>query len=827
MKKTINFKKSSKIFETNLAGFIEAVSFKESSSDLTLPLNHPFNMESASIVNKSGFIGLFQWGEEALYDLGYYLGDQGISYADIKNADKNSSLRTSWKNQFNSNNWVGKWSGKRNINSKQDFLKNPETQYEIIKEWVKYLCNQLRNNNFNEHFGRTIQNVEITESGAIAGMHLVGIGGLGAFLGISKFKGIKQVDGNGTHIKKYIEDFGGFDLEQCCNRKIYISLKDVDKNILANKEVVVVSNYMGKSFSGETKVKVKSDENGNLPVIVRHPNTEIKIVADGKESNSIIQKANEKQKATLSDFKVTSHSATLATDSAPQPRPQVNKTPQEVRNEQGQSSTSQEAEATPASKDVTFNIEIVEGDSGKAISNMNFFLTYKGNIKKHTADSHGIKQGIIAEEGQDVEVSVEGDGQKQVIHHFQVTTALKNTTVKVKLPVHPFNISVTQDGKPVPNTLFSLFYRGREIPKRTNNRGVMNVRMLTGFVFGFGIKGKSLVLSRVEKSSSTKPFTVNGSAVQASKLYEIADAKRKQAEDLKRQQQQKDVQEKKAKEEAEKAKTEPDKKNQTKQNNTYTESGGKPLTTVSDQATATSDTTNYVIYPNGLIDRTNKTASGFAAYYYVINNQPILIGKSKIYTADRWSKKGKKGTGKSYLVSIREIFGDTASKPINKWERKIGSLNISIHNDSQQQHRYWLSTEAFAAYIGAVCKFGEKVRFSGFSDRNGSPGGSSSHLNGEVGDIGYVRTDRNNGVGVNFEMSEYDHEASLKFVNILISFGWGKTKNMLSEYYPNHLAGRYKLSKGYILPRCSEWTNPRHNNHLHLQGLSLNFNKDD
>jgi hypothetical protein len=27
-------------------------------------------------------------GEEALYDLGYYLGDQGISYADIKNTDK-------------------------------------------------------------------------------------------------------------------------------------------------------------------------------------------------------------------------------------------------------------------------------------------------------------------------------------------------------------------------------------------------------------------------------------------------------------------------------------------------------------------------------------------------------------------------------------------------------------------------------------------------------------------------------------------------------------------------------------------------------------------
>jgi hypothetical protein len=30
-----------------------------------------------------------------------------------------------------------------------------------------------------------------------------------------------------------------------------------------------------------------------------------------------------------------------------------------------------------------------------------------------------------------------------------------------------------------------------------------------------------------------------------------------------------------------------------------------------------------------------------------------------------------------------------------------------------------------------------------------------------------------------------------------------------------------------ILPRSSEWTNPRHNNHLHLQGLSLTFNKDE
>ncbi|KXZ73464.1 hypothetical protein AVENLUH5627_00620 [Acinetobacter venetianus] len=803
MKKTINFKKSSKSFDTNLAGFIEAVSFKESSSDLQLPLNHPLNIESASIVNKSGFMGLFQWGEEALYDLGYYLGDQGISYADIKNVDKNSSLRTSWKNQFNSNNWVGKWSGKRNINSKQDFLKSPETQYEIIKEWIKYLCNQLRNNNFNEHFGRTIQNVEITESGAIAGMHLVGIGGLGAFLGISKFKDKKQIDGNGTHIKKYIEDFGGFDLEQCCNRKIYINLKDVDKNILANKEVVVVSNYMGKSFSGETKVKVKSDENGNLPVIVRHPNTEIKIVADGKESNSIIQKANEKQKATLSDFKVTSHSATLATDSAPQPRPQVNKTPQEVRNEQGQSSTSQEAEAIPVSKDVNFNIEIVEGDSGKAISNMNFFLTYKGNIKKHTADSRGVKQGIIAEEGQDVEVSVEGDGQKQVIHHFQVNAALKNKTVKVKLPVHSFNISVTQDGKPVPNTLFSLFYRGREIPKRTNNSGVMNVRMLTGFVFGFGIKGKSLVLSRVEKSSSTKPFTVNGSAVQASKLYEAADAKRKQAEDLKKQQQQKEAQEKKAKEEAEKAKTEPDKKNQTKQNNTYTESGGKPLTTVSNQSPPTSDTTRYHIYHDGKIKRENKAATGFAEFiYYDQNGKTHNLGKSRFVKAPMRKAGNEIVSGNCYLIDFTKHGSYRNGKIGYKWF--MTGKNI----------RFYLNGITMSGILGTFMSLGyEEYPSSGGSLIDGSSQAPSvTHRNGEACDFRYMgknNAHRENAIWT--QNNNYDEQRNIILVREFRKFGFTvfytqdgynkKPKISGTSYAKNHY---HHLHIGTCLPKIED-----------------------
>lgn len=805
MKKTIKFEKDSKSFETNLAGFIEAVSFKESSSNLLLPLTHPINMEAASITNEMGFIGLFQWGEEALYDLGYYLGDQGISYADIKNTDKNSSLRISWKNQFNSNNWVGKWSGKRNINSKKDFLKHPEIQYEIIKEWIKYLCNQLRNNNFNEYFGTTIQNIEITESGAIAGMHLVGIGGLGAFLGIPKFHGKKQTDGNGTHIKKYIENFGGFDLEQCCNRKIYVTLKDNLGLELKDKEVIIVSQNKGKYVSGETKVKVKSDENGNLPVIVRSPNTEIKICADGKESNTIIQKANEKQKAILSDFKVSSHPATLEKNSTPQPKPQTNKTPQEVRNEKSQPSTAPEKEKDSSSKDVDFNIQIVEGDSGKAISNMNFFITYKGNIKKHTADSHGIKQNIIAEIGQDIEVSVQGTGHKQVIHHFTANAALKNKTVKVSLPVHSFNISVTQDNKPVPNTLFSIFYRGREISKRTDSRGILNVRMLTGFVFGFGIKGKSLILSRVEKNTVTKAFTVNGSAVHASKAYEANDVKQKQNENLNKHQ--KEKQEETAKKQADQAKTQKNNKNEVKQNNTYTENGGKPLTTVSNQASVTSDTTRFHIYHNGKIKRENKAATGFAEFiYYDQKGKSHNLGKSRYVVAKRWEKKDVLGNGNIFLIDVR---------PFSSYRQ--GDVGYKMLMNSGQQ-RYYLGSVEMAAFLGGLCKSGyDDISFNGFSTVNGSPGESASHINGEAGDIRYLRKDKK-AKAVTLQDEMYDHQRSLELINNFISFGWGRSKLMISEYFTNAKAG---VEQNYIFPKCFQLKSkkPRHNNHLHMQGL--------
>ncbi|MDH0032491.1 MULTISPECIES: hypothetical protein [unclassified Acinetobacter] len=800
MEKTIKFQDGTvQDFCLNRNGFIEAVSYKESSAKLKLSINHSDNLKAASAKSSGGHRGFFQMGESALFETGYYLGDTGIDFRKLDSKKEKDQIKII-QNTFNKNDWRGKWTGKNGITSLHDFIAKPELQLMAVSDWINYLCERMRKLDFNQYYGQIINGVEVTESGAIASAHLMGEGGLATFLGSPIFKQKYPVsDGNGTHISLYLSMFGGFDLESCCKRKIYITLKDSSGLELKNKEVTIVSQNNGKYISGETRVNVKSDDKGNLPVIVRNPNTEIKIVADGKESNTIVQKANEKQKATLSDFKISSYSATLEKESTPQPKPQVNKTPQEVRNEQVESAIPQEAESMSVSKDVNFNIQIVEGDTGKAISNMNFFLTYKGNIKKHTADNTGIKKGIIAEEGQDIEVSVEGDGNKQVIHHFQVTSALKNQMVKVRLPVHSFNISVTQDGKKVPNTIFSLFYRGREIPKRTNASGVIKIRMLTGFVFGFGIKGKSLVLSRVEKSSPTKPFTVNGSAVRASKLYEVADAKRKEAESLKKQQQ-KDAQEKKAKEEAEKAKTDVDKTNQTKQNNTYTENSGKPLTIISDQSPPTSDTTRYHIYHDGKIKRENKAATGFAEFiYYDQNGKTHNLGKSNFNIANRWVSKGKKGTGSVYLIDQRKHK-----------QYKMGNIGYLWRIDSDDG-RYYLSGTALSAVLGAMCSLGyAEYTGSGFSCRDGSPGDSVSHLNGENGDFRYIAINNRHMSELTYTSHKhFDWDKNVSFVNALYKFG-----------YKLFGSNPVKIKENMLLPHSKSWSG--HHNHVHLHDFNPN-----
>lgn len=800
----VSLKNGPSFGEDRLA-YIYAISRRESSSNLSLSDTVRPNLQARNVHNGKiagyGFIGYFQFGESALYDLGYFKPP----------FEFNGKSSSSFQKSLNINDWNGTWTGLDGVTSKSTFLKDRTIQIKAFNNWINTLCIRLNSQNLNEFYGVRIGGVEITESGCIAGAHLKGpkyvlefVQGLG-----------NSADAFGTQVGEYISLFAHYDLESCCNRKIYINVIDEGGNPVLGQKVIIESEYKeGKYYSkiGKISNDYKTNNEGKIPVIVRHPNTKIKVIIDDKKLE-ITQQKDKIESYTIKLTKEISVPVVLEQNSTPQPKPQSDKTPQEVRNEQNSFEDKKEV-AAGNTKEVSFNIQIIEEDTRKAISYMSFYLTYKGNIKKHTADSSGTKKGIVAEVGEDIEVTVSGAGQPQKIHHFKVEQSLSNQTIKIKLPVCSFKINVKENNKNVTNTLVSIFYRNKQITKRTDSNGDLNVKMLLGFVFGFGIKNKELEKLRVLKGIPIRYFKVNEGFVKASKLYEIADQKRKGADELKKksdqmqQKQQQDAQEKKAKEQSEKAKSESE-KNQSIQDNTYTENGGKPLTTASKQSPSTSDTTRYHIYHNGKIKRENKAATGYAQYiYYDSTGTSHNLGKSKYVVAKRWSSKNVLGSGNVYLVDVRHF---------DKY--RSGVVGYKILMNSGQQ-RYYLGGIELAAFLGALCKSGyDDICFNGFSRVNGDPGESKSHINGEAGDLRYLRTDKKP-LAVILQDNIYDHERTLNLINNFIIFGWGKSKKMLSEYFTNPKVG---IKSNYIFPNCKHLAEPRHNNHLHLQGLSPNL----
>lgn len=134
-------------------------------------------------VNKYGFAGRWQFGKMRLYDFGYSLN--GYS-------PKNKPVLK--------------------FISLTEFLNNPKLQCEIMRKhvehWLKVIEKKYKN-----YIGKTINGIEITASGMVAGLHLKGEGskenpGLRQFLETGK----NNVDGLGTGIDEYISKFGGYDI---------------------------------------------------------------------------------------------------------------------------------------------------------------------------------------------------------------------------------------------------------------------------------------------------------------------------------------------------------------------------------------------------------------------------------------------------------------------------------------------------------------------------------------------------------------------------------------------------------------------------------------
>lgn len=134
---------------------------------------------------------------------------------------------------------------------------------------------------------------------------------------------------------------------------------------------------------------------------------------------------------------------------------------------------------------VTFNIKLVEADTGKPLPNTTYHLEYKNNIKTHKTDGSGIESGITADVSQSISVYLDDDGgKKQSIYSmaFPVIGDLNGQTKILEVPVVTLQlIFVDENKKPVPNYEFKTVYRGRisEI-KKANARGIATVKALAG-----------------------------------------------------------------------------------------------------------------------------------------------------------------------------------------------------------------------------------------------------------------------------------------------------------------------------------------------------------
>ena len=169
--------------------YFDTLGFKESSSI-------PGEFQNYSAENAYGFIGKYQFGEAALFDLGYYA---------IDNSDKD----------LFKNDWLGNWSGKDGISTKQDYFNKGSVQETIVHSWNEILWERIKLLEIDKYEGQILNGHLITISGMLATSHLLGTGSLSS--DITGLRGYllsgaisDYGDANGTTANEYMAFFEGF-----------------------------------------------------------------------------------------------------------------------------------------------------------------------------------------------------------------------------------------------------------------------------------------------------------------------------------------------------------------------------------------------------------------------------------------------------------------------------------------------------------------------------------------------------------------------------------------------------------------------------------------
>ncbi|MET0527321.1 MAG: hypothetical protein ABW003_03080 [Microvirga sp.] len=114
-----------------------------------------------NFISKAGYLGAYQFAEITMKNLGYYESD-GTSKQD----------------------WIGDFTGKDSVTSKQKLLTTPPLQDKVFDKMLELYWEYANYSNFHmvEHVGQTIDGLKVTPSLIVAGNHVLGIGKMRDFL---------------------------------------------------------------------------------------------------------------------------------------------------------------------------------------------------------------------------------------------------------------------------------------------------------------------------------------------------------------------------------------------------------------------------------------------------------------------------------------------------------------------------------------------------------------------------------------------------------------------------------------------------------------------
>ncbi len=197
-----------------------------------------------------------------------------------------------------------------------------------------------------------------------------------------------------------------------------------------------------------------------------------------------------------------------------------------------------------------------------------------------------------------------------------------------------------------------------------------------------------------------------------------------------------------------------------------------------------------------------------AAYFYFdeLDNEHDF-GTFDISTTRRWVRKYVLAADPNDLIELVDVNQFAAYDD--------GTLKVNFGTNNSA--RDFVNPEGFAALLGAMAIQNiEDLGFNGFSNANGDPGVSTTHLNGMAGDLRPLRTDMTGALCL-LTYAQFDLARQNTFHDSLFAYGWARTNDMFSENFVPH--GSPAGTPTMILNHCQHLSNPRHNNHLHMRGF--------